>query len=83
MPLISDKHSLGKLCPLTAHPAFEHRARSAEQRGPLALQRFGIGEDHLRGHMEAGQRLLGQRSLQAVGELLQGAQEPPLIGHLD
>lgn len=66
---------------LTAHPSFQHRARPAEQRGLLALQRFGISYNHLRGHVETGQRLLGQRSLQTVGQLLQGPQESLLIGH--
>lgn len=68
--------------PLTAHPAPQHGARPARQEGLLALQRFGIGHDHLRRHVEAGQRLLGQRALQTVGQLLQCPQKPLLIGHL-
>lgn len=67
---------------LTTHSAFEHRARSAEQRGLLALQRSGIRNDHFWRHVKTGQGLLGQSSFQPIGQLLQGPQEPLLIGHL-
>lgn len=67
---------------LTAHSPPEHGARPARQEGLLALQRFGVGHNHLRRHVEAGQRLLGQRAFQTVGQLLQGPQKSLLIGHL-